>query len=183
VEVRQVASPRIEETPVRVEPEEAGASWGAPVEAKPQHSEVEVTTVTPRYASKETVTLDSLSDAAELIVNDALETIVSEELAVLPGEGPAVRARSIKKLGSGVFYEVIAEYEDGWVERIVVRADKTSLYTKRTALYFGSTILTVAIEAVYVKGTLYYTVDARGASLLSSVEARIELEELLRGEE
>jgi len=113
------------------------------------------------------------------VLEDALEEIARRELASLPGERPYVRAKTIKTIGRGLYYEVTVEREDGWIERMVVRADKTSLYTKRLTLYFGEDVLTVTIEAVPIDGALYYTVDARGASLLTSVAAKIELEELL----
>jgi hypothetical protein len=162
--------------------EEARATWGALAEPEPQDTEIEVTAVMPGYANPETVTLASLAEAAEHVLNDALTTIACKELAAIPFEWPAVRAKTIRMLGRGVFYEVTVEREDGWVERIVVRADKAALYTKKTALYFGD-VLMVTIEAVAINGTLYYTVDARGASLLSSVAAKEELEDLLKGVE
>jgi hypothetical protein len=179
VEVRRVASPQIEELQPRVRPEEARVSGGALAEANPPHAEVEVTAVTPGYARGETVSLASPEDAVEYVLNDALKEIAHRELAALPGEYPYVRAKAINMLGRGVFYEVLVEREDKWVERMVVRADKTSLYTKKTVLYFDDIVLAVTIEAVTIDRTIYYTVDARGDSLLTAVEARRELEELL----
>jgi hypothetical protein len=166
VEVRRVASPRIEETPARAGPEEAGASWGAPVEAKPQHAELELVTVTPGSWSVETATHTNIFDAAERIIDEALEEIAHMELAHLPVASAVRQARQIRQLERGMFYEVLVDWDGGWVERQVVRADKTFYYKKKTYLYFDDDIILVELEAVYIKGTLYYVVDVDDKKVL-----------------
>jgi hypothetical protein len=179
VEVRRVASLRIEETPVRAGPEEAGASWGAPVEAKPQHAELELVTVTPGSRSAEIATYTSIFDAAEHIIDVALEEIAHMELAYLPVVGSVRQARQIRQMERGMFYEVLADWDGGWVERQVVRADKTFYYKKKTYLYFDEVIILVELEAVYIQGTLYYAIDVDDKKV---IEVGRELEKLLEME-
>jgi len=161
-----VASPQIEETPVRAKPEEAGATWGAPVEAKPQDSEIELVTVTPGISEVEVTTYTSIEDAAEHIADTALEEIASIELAGLPGAQSPVRARLIRQIGRELFYEIQVDLGDGWVERRVVRADKAYYYTKVVYLYLDDIVVPVELHALYSNGLLYYKAYIRPSMAL-----------------
>jgi hypothetical protein len=160
--VRQVASPRVKETPVRAQPYEAGATWGAPVEAKPQDSEIRVVTVTPGSQAVEVATFTNIFDVAEHVLNTALEKIAIIELASLPWAESTVKASRVDPIRKGLFYEIVVTYEDGWVERQVVRADKVLYYKKETLLYFENAIILVELHAVYKNRTLYYAVYVIG---------------------
>jgi hypothetical protein len=157
-----VVSPELERTQARVQPEEARATWGALAEAKPQDTKVEVVTVTPGSQKVEAATYDNVFEAAEHMLNTALEEIASIELTSLPWAQSTVRASRVRPIGRGLFYEILVTHEDGWVERLVVRADKTSYFKKETLLYFEDAIIPVELHAVYKNGVLYYEVYARG---------------------
>jgi hypothetical protein len=177
--VRQVASPQIEETSVRAKPEEAGASWGAPAEAKPQHGELELATVTPGASEIEVATYTNIEDAAEHIANTALEEIVHMELASLEGVKSTTRAYRVRQIGRGLFYEILINRGDGWTERRVVRADRAVYYEKGILVYLDSTIIPIELRAAYKDGVLYYEVYVRGDL---AWELARELEELLKRE-
>lgn len=174
-----MTSPRIEETPVRAKPEEAGATWGAPAEAKPQDGELELVAVTPRTGEVEVATYTSIEDAAEHMADTALEEIVHMELASLPSAEFAARAYRVKQIGRGLFYEILIDSGDGWIERRIVRADRAVYYEKSTIVYLDGASILIELRAVYKNGVLYYEVYTRGDL---TWELTRELEDLLKRE-
>jgi hypothetical protein len=179
VEVGSVASPQIKELQPRAQPYEAGASGGAPAEVKPPHTELELVTVTPGSQEVEVAIYSSIFDAAERIIDTALEEIASIELLHLPAAGAARRAKLIRPIEKGLFYEILVDWGEGWVERHVIRADKTFYYTKKTYLYFEKNTILVELYAVYKDGVLYYEIDVDDKK---DIEIGHELEELLKRE-
>jgi hypothetical protein len=170
-------NPQIE-PPVR-QAEEARATWGALAEPEPQDGEIELVTVTPGISEVDVTTYANISDAAEHVLNTALEEIASIELAGLPGAQSPVRARLIRRIGRELFYEIQVDLGNGWIERRVVRADKAYYYTKVTYLYLDDVAIPVELRAVYSNGLLYYEAYIRPSMALGMSH---DLEVLLRRE-
>ena len=155
------------------------ASWGAPAEHKPQHSELELVTVTQGISEVEVATYTDIDDAAEHIADAALEEIVYVELASLPEAGSTVRAYRVKQMGEGLFYEILVNRDGGWIERQVVGADRAFYYGKEALVYLDSAIISIELRAVCKNGVLYYEVYTRGDL---AWELGRELEDLLKRE-
>jgi hypothetical protein len=161
------------------EVEEAGASWGAPAEHKPQHAEIEVVTATPTTGRRKIATHANIYEVAERILEEMLEEILEIETARMSDPWSLVKVQSIKQLKNSLFYEVKIENEDGWMERRVFRADKAVYYRKRVYVYFGNIVIPVEIEALNVAKTVYYNINIDKEAV---TEIGNELERLLKEE-
>jgi hypothetical protein len=161
------------------EAEEAGASWGAPAEHKPQHAEIEVVTATPRTERRKIATHANIYEVAEQILEEVLEEVLEMEMARLSDPWSLVNVQTIKQLKNGLFYEVKTVNEDGWVERRVFRADKAVYYRKRVYIDFGYIVIPVEIEALDVAKTVYYSINVDREAV---TEVGNELERLLKEE-
>jgi hypothetical protein len=162
------------------EVEEAGASWGAPAEHKPQHAEIEVVTATPTTGRRKIATHANIYEVAERILEEMLEEILEIETARMSDPWSLVKVQSIKQLKNGLFYEVKIANEDGWTERRVFRADKAVYYRKTFHIYFGGVVIPVEMEALKVAKTVYYNINVDRETIM---EMGNELERLLKEEE
>jgi hypothetical protein len=142
-------TPKPKEKPHKVEPEEAGASGGAPAEVNPPQ-EIELTTVNS-YGEREVRRIEGLTfkyalkEVAEQIYHDVAEEIKHDVLAELPY--PRFKATIFGAKGGDVF-----------VIEVRMKHFTKVLHVKKTraVYYFGGMAIEgfniyIPIEAVYHK--------------------------------
>jgi len=145
--------------PVREEPEEVGASGGAPTEANPP--EIEVTSIDFRGRRQVRVFKDSLySFALESVANYLLDEIIDvvkgELLEELPYPDLQVEAR-IRGIRGGMYFEIEVK-GNKWVELHTIKRTEATCFMGGVEI--GGLSIYIPAEAVFHRrsGVLYYEI-------------------------
>jgi hypothetical protein len=164
------------ETPVREEPEEVGASGGAPTEAKPPHTKPQTLEELDVWLAKriaeeiseeykftlitvepdgnvEANFYDDLKDVAAKILEQIEEEVSADLQQDLPETSTYWEARLITAVDGGKFYYVEEEW-NRWVAIHIIPAHKATLYTTNVEV-----LSTISNGKLYVRGKAVITRD------------------------
>jgi hypothetical protein len=151
-------TPEPEDKPqVRVEPEEAGASGGAPAEANPPQEYILVTAEPD--GKVEAHIYDNIADAAKKMLEDMRKTFIEELINQLPLTTVYWEASSITEDTNGKMYTVVKKW-DRWEAVYRIPAHKATLYVTSDEVLSSITGLKLYVraKALVTRDTTFYNI-------------------------
>jgi hypothetical protein len=147
--------------------DEAGASGGAPAEAKPPQDPREYVLVTVEPDGKVKAQLyDSLAEAAQKMLEDMEEVVAAELTQQLPLTASYWEASSIAEDNHGKMYIVVKKW-DRWEAVYKIPAHKATLYMARDEVLSSMTGLKLYVKAraLVTRGTAFYRIEVGRAQV------------------